>query len=278
MNQNRKEIFIFDHEDALIHCLLKIWQEISKSAMERKGTFVTALSGGETPIPFYQKLSEWRKFPWDKTHFFLVDERFTPFSDPDNNYRMLQNTFLREIKVSVKNIHPIPVEEDSPQSAARKYEEVIKKFFKLPPQHFPEFDLILLGIGEDGHTASLFPGSPVLKETRQMAAAVLMEGIQHPRITLTLPVINQGKNVLFLVTGKKKATIVEKVVHLRDPVLPASGVAPEKGKLFFLLDREAGSLLTPGENIQGRKEIAVIRLGGQSKNFSHEGGFSCFPG
>jgi 6-phosphogluconolactonase len=124
------------------------------------------------------------------------------------------------------------------------YEEGIKIFFNLQSGQYPEFDLILLGIGEDGHTASLFPRTPALDDTIHLSAAVSMDEMRHSRITLTLPVINNAKHILFLVIGKNKASVLRKIIHKEDVSLPASMVHPGKGRLIFVADREASSQLS----------------------------------
>jgi 6-phosphogluconolactonase len=182
--------------------------------------------------------------PWDKTHLFLVDERVVPWEHRDSNYHMLRETLLNYIPIPQENIHPIPTDRTSLQTSAKAYEEEMKIFFNLQSGQYPEFDLILLGIGEDGHTASLFPGTPVLDDTLHLAAAVSMDDIRHPRITLTLPVINNAKHILFLVIGKNKASVLRKIINKEDVSLPASMVHPNKGKLIFVTDREASRQLS----------------------------------
>jgi 6-phosphogluconolactonase len=242
-----QKVVVLDNEKEMADFLIQIWKEISREAIGKKGFWVVALSGGKTPIPFYKELAELKEpLPWDQTHIFLVDERFVPLDDPDSNFRMLETILLRAVRIPLENIHPIPVEKLTPQMAARQYEEDLRSFFQISAGELPEFDLILLGIGEDGHTASLFPDSPALKETVQLAAFVRLDQERHDRITITLPVINRARNVVFLAEGVRKAGVLEKVIHQKDPSLPASAVAPKRGKLIFLLDSEAGSKLSDG--------------------------------
>jgi 6-phosphogluconolactonase len=182
--------------------------------------------------------------PWDKTHIFLVDERFVPFEHNDSNYRMLKETLFDHVPIPQGNIHPIPTGTSTPQASAMAYEKDLKKFFGLSQDQFPEFDLLLLGIGEDGHTASLFPGTSVLDDHIHLAAPVALDEMRHPRITLTLPVINNAKHILFLITGKDKASVLRKIIHKEDASLPASMVHSKKGGLIFVIDREASSQLS----------------------------------
>ena len=239
------DVRVFDHKDEISDFIIRTWEEISRNAIKRKRRFSVALSGGKTPIDFYHKLSGVKELlPWDKTHIFLVDERFVPFEHNDSNYRMLNETLLDHVPIPQRNIHPIPTERSTPQASAMAYEEDLKKFFRLSQDQFPEFDLLLLGIGKDGHTASLFPGSPVLDDNIHLAASVPLDGMRHPRITLTLPVINNAKHILFLVTGKDKASVLRKIIDKEDVSLPASMVHSKKGSLIFVIDREASTQLS----------------------------------
>lgn len=216
------------------------WASISITAIEEKGYFAAALSGGRTPLEFYRRLSAVEGLPWDKTHIFLVDERFVPPESEDSNYRMLLQTLLSRISILPENIHPISTAENSPELSAEKYEEELRRFFGLSEHGVPEFDLILLGIGEEGHTASLFPATEALNERERLAVAVRLGEPLHDRITLTFPVINNAGNIFFLVTGKEKREILERLRQGNDPALPASMVNPERGKLIFLTDMGAG--------------------------------------
>jgi 6-phosphogluconolactonase len=241
----RKNVFIFDHEDQMLKFMLKKWKDISKGAIERRGCFTAGLSGGKTPIIFYQRLAEWdSKSSWEKTQLFLVDERFVSFDDKDSNYRMLKETLFEKIPIPQKNIHPIPTGKTSLETSASEYEEDLRRFFKVSKGQYPAFDLILLGIGGDGHTASLFPGSEALSERRHLTAAVVLDEVRHHRITLTLPVLNHAEHVIFFVRGENKAFVLKKIIGGDDPSLPASMVQPRSGNLLFVIDREASSRLS----------------------------------
>jgi 6-phosphogluconolactonase len=238
-------IFIFDSEDQMSEFMTRKWEEISEGAIQRKAYFAAGLSGGKTPVHFYQRLADWdgRSF-WERAHLFLVDERFLSFDNEDSNYRMLRETLFEKVPIPQENIHPIPTEKRSLEISATEYEEDLRKFFKVSKGQYPVFDLLLLGIGEDGHTASLFPGSDALKERTHLTSAVLLDEVRHHRITLTLPVINYGEHVIFLVKGKNKAPVLRKIINREDPSLPASMLQPKSGKLLFLIDREASSQLS----------------------------------
>lgn len=237
---DREQVFVFATKSEMSDFMILRWKEISRESVERKGYFVAALSGGKTPVDFYMKLAGFKEpLPWNKTHIFLIDERFVPFNDEDSNYRMLRKTVLDHVTIPQENIHPISTSTPHPQISARKYEEELKAFFKRSHDPIPEFDLILLGIGEDGHTASLFPNSPALNDVMHLVAEVMLDERGHHRITLTLPVINHANNVIFLVSGQRKAAVVEKIINQKDSSLPTSMVRPTRGKLIFLIDREA---------------------------------------
>jgi 6-phosphogluconolactonase len=247
MNDGEK-LFVFDKRDGMSEFMIKKWEEFSKEAIERREVFVVALSGGKTPIDFYRGLAKKKEIlSWHKTHVFLVDERFLPFNEADSNYRMLRETLLSQVPIPQENMHPIPTDRPTPQISAEEYEEDLRRFFKLRTGQFPEFDLILLGIGEEGHTASLFPHSPVLKEQVRLAAAVMLDEARHHRVTLTLPVINHARNLVFFVSGKNKAAVLERILNQRNGSLPASMVKPKGGNLMFLIDREANSQLGSGK-------------------------------
>jgi 6-phosphogluconolactonase len=239
-----QKVVVFRNEEAIDDFLIQRWKEISREAVEKRGFWAVALSGGATPIPFYKRLAELSEpLPWDQTHIFLVDERFVLSHHPDSNFCLLEETFLRAVRIPPQNIHPIPVGDLTLQVAARQYEEDLRGFFRISLGEFPEFDLILLGVGEDGHTASLFPESPAWKEAVHLVAFARLDPQRHDRITITLPVINHARNVVFLAKGAHKASVLEKVIGQKDPSLPASAVAPKSGKLIFLLDSEASSRL-----------------------------------
>jgi 6-phosphogluconolactonase len=223
--------------------LLVSWQSIFRDAVERRGLFTVALSGGETPRDFYRRLSGIGNPMWNNTHIFLVDERFVPFTHSESNFGMLNDLLLSGVDIRDKNCHPIPVEESSPERSAKKYEQEIRQFFGLRESELPEFDLILLGIGEDGHTASLFPGDDAVDDAMHLAQAVFHGSSRCGRITLTLPVLNNARNVMFLVMGEKKSRVLRKVIE-NDDSLPASRVRP-KGTLTFVVDQQAASGLRP---------------------------------
>ena len=181
-------------------------------AQARDRVFAVCLSGGSTPRRLYERLADpacVSRFPWNRTHWFWGDERFVPHDHPDSNFRMAREAFLSRVPVPDDNIHAVPTEGLSPEQAASAYQTTLKRFYgadTLAPDR-PLFDVTLLGIGEDGHTASLFPGQPALQETRRWAVAVIGAKAEA-RITLTYPALDSSRDVAFVVTGQEKRQVV----------------------------------------------------------------------
>ncbi len=241
MNYNNKEVLIFKNLDMAADYAVRKWTEIAEKAVNEKGSFSVALSGGKTPAALFKKLAKKNKLPWNRTHAFMVDERFVPYHDNNNNYRMINEILMRHVDIPAKNIHPISTTVESPQASALKYERELNSFFRTRPG----FDLILLGIGDDGHTASLFPGTPSLKEKKHPAIAAPPSGtILSDRITMTFPTINNAENILFMAAGNDKAPVTREVIEEKKSRLPAAMVRPLKCSPVFLLDKAAASLLS----------------------------------
>ncbi len=226
----------------------KAVQEIlsfSDEKIEAQGKFTIVLSGGSTPKGIYQCMAgaSYRdKFRWEKMHFFWSDERWVSPEDQKSNYRMVSEALLTKIKIPSGNIHPIQTTEGDLQASARLYEEAIIDFFKLKKDEFPRFDLILLGLGRDGHTSSLFPGNPALLVKDRWVVPVSQKGITEKRITLTLPAINHAGMIFFLVSGLEKADIVAEVLeNEKKTAFPANEISPCQGKLCWFLDKAAAS-------------------------------------
>ncbi|GBE03458.1 6-phosphogluconolactonase [bacterium BMS3Abin09] len=236
-----KQIIIFKDIDDITDYVVRKWTEIAEKTVNEKGFFSVAISGGKTPATLFQKLAKEKKLPWNRTHVFMVDERFVPYQDEHNNYRMINELLLRHVNIPAKNIHPISTIVESPQASALKYEKELNSFFRSRPG----FDLVLLGIGEDGHTASLFPRTPSLKEKKHSAIAVPPSGtIMSERITMTFPVIDNAENIMFMAEGPGKSGVIREVIENEKSRLPAALVRPGEGSLFYLLDEAAASLLS----------------------------------
>jgi len=205
-----------------------------------------ALSGGNTPRLMLSALSSepYRsRFPWDLVHFYQVDERWVSSDDALSNQRMLRETLVSRAPVPPDHFHPVDTSLSDPREGVRGYEEMLRRAFPETKGSFPRFDAVLLGLGADGHTASLFPGSPVLDERTDWVAKTRGGDPPVPRITLTLPVLNASSHVIFLVSGKEKALVLEKILTGKGAGLPASRVAPRRGKVTFLADADAASRL-----------------------------------
>jgi 6-phosphogluconolactonase len=240
-----RQIFVLGDKEAVAEFAVDKWTEISQTAIAEAGKFTVALSGGRTPIDFYHKLSACKNpIPWDQTHIFLADERFVPPDDNASNYCMIKENLLSRIAILQENVHPILTEGIAIEGSAKKYEADIQTFFKIGDDDIPVFDLIILGIGVDGHTASLFPGTAALQGTKRLAIPVIADTFLSERISLTLGVINNAENICFLVTGDSKATVVKEIIENKASALPAAQVKPTRGTLLFLVDQEAASLLS----------------------------------
>ena len=200
-----------------------------------------ALSGGSTPRLMFQVLAEQFRdeVAWSNIHFFWSDERHVPPDNPESNYRMANEALLSHVPVTTDNVHRIRSENPDAAAVASEYEQTIRAATK---QMLPRLDLIFLGLGTDGHTASIFPGSEVLHETERLVAAPYVEKFKSYRITMTLPLLNNGASIVFLVSGAEKAEIVKQVIQGENKY-PAQAVNPTQGELIWMLDKDAASKL-----------------------------------
>lgn len=238
-----RRVSLFPNKKTMDGVLIEEWASISREAVLRQGRFAVALSGGGTPVSFYERLaSSGRDLPWDRTHVFQVDERLVPAEHPDSNMKMLEAKLLKHVPIPQWNVHPVPIRLD-PRAAAAGYEKELRVFFGLGQWDLPHFDLILLGLGEDGHTASLFPGSDGLHESGRLAVEAYRPTPDHDRVTLSLAVLNAGRTVVVMVAGEHKASALKAVLEGPDQGLPAALVRPREGRVVFLADKEAGQLL-----------------------------------
>jgi 6-phosphogluconolactonase len=213
-----------------------------EAARAKEGDFAIALSGGSTPRTLYRLLAEplWaEQVPWQRIHWFWGDERFVPKDHPDSNFRMVREALLAHVQVRPENVHPIPTH-GTPDSAAAHYAQELMTYYgaEVLDSRRPLFDVVLLGLGDDGHTASLFPGSKALVERAHWTVAVTGER-PEPRISLTYPVLNSSAAAAFLITGAGKHAMLERL-KAADPALPASGIRPT-GCLTFFVDHAAAS-------------------------------------
>lgn len=208
---------------------------IAKNSVRVRGRFTMALSGGNTPEPLYRALVR-EDMPWKETHLFWGDERVVPPGHPQSNYVMADEAMISHLSIPPSNVHQVPLDKGGPNHVARFYEEQLRAFFG----GLPQFDLILLGMGSDGHTASLFPGDASLAERERWVVAV--DGTRAdppvPRITFTLPVINNARNVIFLISGEEKKRIADEIMQhpgAASKKYPAAMVQPHDKLLWIIL-------------------------------------------
>jgi 6-phosphogluconolactonase len=245
-------IEVYPDLESLSQAAAALLVEQANQAVTARGRFSLSLAGGATPRRTYELLAApplKDQAPWDRVHVFWGDERCVPLNDSRSNARLAKEAWLDRVPIPGTQIHPINCDRN-PVAAARQYEAQLREFFAGQP---PILDLVLLGLGPDGHTASLFPGTPVLREAERWTAAVHVAEAGFHRVTLTAPLINQAGMVAFLVAGKSKAEVLREVLHgPRDPArLPAQLIQPYNGELRWLTDlAAAGSLVRDGSPVQ----------------------------
>jgi 6-phosphogluconolactonase len=213
--------------------------------------FRVALAGGRTPRGVYEELAAahvqgGRAIDWERTHVFFGDERAVPPDHPDSNFGMARRALFSRVPLPEENIHRVPAEAPDPEAAAEAYEREIRSVFTPASGEWPRFDLVLLGMGADGHVASLFPDSAALLESHRIVTSTWVEPLRARRFTLTLPVINSAACVLFLVTGAGKAPVLRDVLQGGGGAAryPAQLVRPDRGTVVWLVDRDAAGKLT----------------------------------
>ena len=217
---------------------------LCQACIEKHGTFHIALAGGGTPKKLYQLIASdafCGKYPWEKIHVYFGDERCVPADHEDSNYRMVNEALLAKTPIPVENIHPIHIDVDDVTASADRYNDEL--IASLPSdQETPKFDLVLLGIGDDGHTASLFPGTTILQQMEKFVDAVYVEKFNSWRISITYPVINAAANIYLLATGEGKARIVKTVMFDEPPAEPYPIQRIQaQGNLYWYLDEAAAA-------------------------------------
>jgi 6-phosphogluconolactonase len=224
-----------------------VW--VGEQTIQSAGTFRLALSGGSTPKTLYALLAGTelvKRLDWRRVAVFFGDERCVPPEHADSNFRMANETLIKPLNIPQDRIFRMHGE-DEPDQAARRYEESLRKEFATPAPAWPRFDLILLGLGDDGHTASLFPGTPALSEQKRLVVPNQAPQGTKQRLTFTAPLINQARTVVFLVSGKSKAPALKAVLEDRtadSKKFPAKLIQPAKGRLIWFLDHAAAAELT----------------------------------
>ena len=242
-----KQIRVFTTLDELYRAAADHFAGVVKQAVRSRGVASVALSGGGTPQRLFQLLAQLpfkASIPWETVHFYWGDERCVPPDDQESNYGQAHELLLRHVDIPDGNIHRIKGE-INPVEASKDYDRVLKQYAP-PHSEWPRFDLVLLGMGEDGHTASLFPGSPVEVLTPTLAVTAHYEDRPAERVTLTPPVINSARLIVFMVVGANKALTLGKVLNgpYQPELIPAQRIAPEDGKLIWLVDEAAASQLS----------------------------------
>ncbi len=212
-----------------------------QTAIKSRDQFTIALSGGSTPKPLYEALSS-QSLPWSKIHIFWGDERYVPAIHQDSNQLMARQAWLDRIEIPAENIHPMNTTSADPVQDAQKHEAELQEFFSTKKGEIPVFDLILLGMGDDGHTASLFPHTEALTESNRLVTVGNKDG--QPRITFTVPLINQARCVLFVVAGANKRPALKQVfAEQADEMNYPSRLIQPQGELLWLLDQAAAAEL-----------------------------------
>lgn len=241
-----KNISVFENYEALVAATADLFVKLAEDAINERGKFVTSLSGGSTPKGFYSRLAEKEiasKIDWSKVVVFFGDERTVPYTSPESNQRMITEHLLSKVALNRENVFALSDPDMDPKQTAIDYERTMHEFFRLAGDELPQFDFMLLGLGDDGHTASLFPGSPALSETHRWFVDNKVEKLNTVRLTTTYPVINNSRNIIFLASGKGKAGVLKEVLTGPEGKYPSQNVKAENGKLYWYLDKGIASEL-----------------------------------
>lgn len=245
--KKKPNIEVASDAEMLAHRAVEMFVSSAREALRARGVFYAAISGGHTPERFFRRLAiepEARSLPWEKVHVFWVDERYVPPDSQASNYRLAADTFLDKVGIPSANIHQIPTKYDDINEAARTYERTIRAVFGLREDEIPEFDLVVLGMGSDAHTGSLFPGSYATLDTDDLACVVYVrDDTTLNRVTLTHPVLLAARRLVVLVSGEEKArTLKEVLTSEPDEVkYPIHVLWPALDKITWLVDRESAS-------------------------------------
>lgn len=246
-----REIRILADANSIAQTAAAEFVEAAREAVRAKDYFSVVLSGGSTPKALYGLLLSnavlQAMVPWNKIQFFFGDERHVPPDDAESNFRMASEAMLAKAPVDSKQVHRIKGEIKSAAEAAAEYETDLRTSFRLETGQLPRFDLVLLGMGPEGHTASLFPGTKALKEERRLVVSNWVGKLYTDRITLTPPVLNNAARVVFMVHGAEKAPALKAVLEgpYEPDQLPAQMIRPDQGKVLWLVDPTAAAMLAP---------------------------------
>ena len=240
---------IYDSPDAMTGAAATLFAAQAAEAVSARGRFTAALSGGKTPVALYTLLARppfVSQIPWDRVHLLWSDERSVPPDHAESNYRLVRELLIDRVPIRAANVFRMRGEMD-PEEAAERYEALLRDRFAAVGGGSPDLDFILLGLGEDGHTASLFPGTAAVRETTRWVVGHYVDDRKGWRITLTPPAINAARLVVFIAAGPGKAAVVRDILQgpFQPDRLPAQAVRPAEGRPIWLLDRQAAKLLSP---------------------------------
>ncbi len=243
-----KEVIIAKDSDELNKVAAERFISIAQNVLRKKDKFTVALAGGSTPKSLYNLLASEKfrsQIDWKKVVFFFGDERNVLPDSDESNFRMANENLLKPLQISPENIFRWQTELKDAEKIAENYEETVISFFDLAENELPQFDLILLGMGEDGHTASLFPFSKALHETKRIAVVNFVKKLNTNRLTFTFPAINNTSNAIFLISGAAKAIVLKEVLEgeSQPEKFPSQNVNLNNGNSFWLIDRQAAHLL-----------------------------------
>jgi 6-phosphogluconolactonase len=242
----KPKIIIKEDPVLLAKQAVEIFADSAERAISKRGRFAVALSGGSTPRRMHKLLVTEpfvHNIPWGKTNIFWVDERCVPHDSNESNYGTAKRDFINKVPIPSAQVHFIPTS-FSPRASADNYQKTLNDFFSFENKCPPRFDLIYLGMGTDGHIASLFPGQNTLGEKERLIVHLKGGDPNVERISMTLPLLNQARSIVFMITGKEKARTVQAVLENQKKGLPALKIRPSDGQLIWLLDRRAASLLS----------------------------------
>lgn len=252
IQRERGDVWVYAQAEALAQAAAALFHEVTTTAAKTRNLAYLALSGGSTPVRMGEILvaPPYREtVPWSAIEFFWGDERWVPASDAASNYGTAKQTLLDHVAVDLSRVNPAPVDAADPQIAAQMYSAQLKTVFGTVAD-IPRFDLVLLGMGDDGHTASLFPGTPAIHETEALVVANYVPKLETYRITMTPPLLNAAREVVFLVSGAGKAEMLASVLTgpKRVDELPSQIIAPEHGRLRWFVDEAAAANLSDADH------------------------------
>lgn len=239
-------VHILQDKDALYLASAGYWLQQARQAIQARGVFHVALTGGSTPQALYRLLAGpdyAAQLDWPNIHVYIGDERYVPHGHPDSNFGMAKACLLDHVAIPAANLHPIPTDDDNAGQSAARYADELRKLLPDGDKQFPQFDLIMLGMGDDGHTASLFPDTEILHERDKSVAAVYVDKLASWRISLTYPSLNQARQIMLMVSGDGKADILAQVLTAGSERLYPVQQVHNAGEMHWFIDQAAASRL-----------------------------------